>query len=96
MYVCLSAFSGSVVSSDKRRAGSTSLREEGKPQQWGTGGREAGETAVGGGQSAGRFMSGEEGSSGEADPDLVESSGLILTGCRYVKMRLVAANRLHL
>ncbi len=37
--VCLSAFSGSVVSSDKRQAGSTSLQEEGKTQQWGTGGK---------------------------------------------------------
>lgn len=54
VYVCVSEcapvwVSGSVVSSDKRRTGSTSLREEGKPQQWGaggTGGRVAGETAV--------------------------------------------------
>lgn len=54
VYVCVCVclpvcVSGSVARSDKRRAGSTSLQEEGKPQQWGTGGREAGETAVGGG-----------------------------------------------
>lgn len=63
MCVCVS---GNVVSSDKRQAGSTSLREEGKPQQWGTGGREAGQTAVGGGCSAGRFMSGKADSSGRS------------------------------
>lgn len=61
--VCVS---GNVVSSDKRQAGSTSLREEGKPQQWGTGGREAGQTAVGGGCGAGRFMSGKVDSSGRS------------------------------
>lgn len=53
MCVCVRApvcISESGVSSDKRRTGSTSLREEGKPQQWGgTGGREAAEGAVRGG-----------------------------------------------
>lgn len=90
VYVCV-CVSGSVVSSDKRPAGSTSLQEEGKPQQWGTGGREAGETAVGGGRSAGRFMRRHEGGFGEADPDLVKSPGLVSSGCRYVIMRPGAA-----
>lgn len=52
--------SDSVASSDKSPAGSTSLWEEGKPQQCGTGGRGRLERALGGGRSAGRFTSGNE------------------------------------
>lgn len=46
------------MSSDKSPAGSTSLREEGKPQQCRTGGRGRLES---GGRGAGRFTSGNEG-----------------------------------
>lgn len=50
--------SDSVVSSDKSPAGSTSLREEGKPQQCRTGGR--GGWRESGGRGAGRFTSRNE------------------------------------
>lgn len=36
---------------------------------------------------------GKEGSSGGADPDLVESPGLTSSECRYVIMRLATANQ---
>lgn len=66
--------------------------KEGKHQQWGTGGKEAGETAVGGGcDCAGRFMRGKEGRSGEADPDLVKVSWPHLVTMQICDiMRLVA------
>lgn len=78
------------MSSDKRRTGSTSLREEGKPQQWGGGWLERQWWWVVDeipGDSQGGWR---EDSFRGADPHLSESHGLALSACRYVITRLVA------
>ncbi len=72
--MCVSAclrFQGALWAAIRGKQEAHHCRRKENPSSGGLVEREAGETAVGGGWSAGRFMSGKEGSFGEADPDFV-------------------------